>query len=153
LRRGSAKVRLAELNKETESIVSNTSRTFDSSIPVLTDVITPAPSQDFDLSIPVLTDVVVAGKPSLARRSLLGVRAGVEYDADLIGERLRGRMTGFLAGGGREVIEARCREVLQEHSSWLVHQITREVALALETELNEWVHEAVQEELARRVGT
>jgi Protein of unknown function (DUF2486) len=145
---------LAELNKETESIVSNTSETFDSSIPVLTDIVAPSPSHDFidDESIPVLTDVVVAGKPSLARAAGLGARAGVEYDADLIGERLRGRMTGFLTGGGREVIETRCREVLQEHSSWLVHQITREVALALETELSEWVHEAVREELARQTG-
>jgi hypothetical protein len=39
---------------------------------------------------------------------------------------------------------------LQEHSTWLVSQITREVALALETELTQWVREAVADELERR---
>jgi len=67
-----------------------------------------------------------------------------------IAERLRGRFTSFLTGDGRELIEERCRETLREHSIWLVHQITREVALALETEMTEWVREAVEEELARR---
>jgi hypothetical protein len=48
------------------------------------------------------------------------------------------------------VIEARCRDALQDHTTWLVNQITREVALALETEMTGWVREAVEEELARR---
>jgi Protein of unknown function (DUF2486) len=75
-------------------------------------------------------------------------------DADLIAERLRGRFAGFLTGEGRGIIEARCREALQEHSTWLVGQITREVALTLETEMAGWVKEAVEqalkEETARR---
>ncbi len=75
-------------------------------------------------------------------------------DADLVAERLRGRFAGFLTGEGRGIIEARCREALQEHSTWLVGQITREVALTLETEMAGWVKEAVEqaleEEAARR---
>ncbi|RAS36027.1 DUF2486 family protein [Paraburkholderia bryophila] len=73
-------------------------------------------------------------------------------DADLIAERLRGRFAGFLTGEGRGVIEARCRDALQEHTGWLVSQITREVALTLETEMTAWVREAVEEEIARRSG-
>nr|WP_268761110.1 DUF2486 family protein [Burkholderia sp. Leaf177] len=73
-----------------------------------------------------------------------------DRDADHIAERLRGRFTHFLTGDGRALIEERCRESLQEHSTWLVSQITREVALALETELTEWVREAVADELERR---
>jgi hypothetical protein len=48
------------------------------------------------------------------------------------------------------VIEARCRDALQDHTTWLVNQITREVALALETEMTGWVREAVEEEIGRR---
>lgn len=73
-------------------------------------------------------------------------------DADVIAERLRGRFAGFLTGEGRGIIEARCRDALQDHTSWLVNQITREVALALETELTGWVREAVDQEIARRSG-
>jgi hypothetical protein len=68
-----------------------------------------------------------------------------ELDADLIAERLRGRFAGFLTGEGRGIIEARCRDALQEHTTWLVSQITREVALTLETEMSGWVKEAVKE--------
>jgi Protein of unknown function (DUF2486) len=71
-------------------------------------------------------------------------------DAEIIAERLRGRFAGFLTGEGRGIIEARCRDALQEHSTWLVGQITREVALTLETELAGWVKDAVEEEIARR---
>ncbi len=71
-------------------------------------------------------------------------------DADLIAERLRGRFEGFLAGEGREVIEARCREALHDHTAWLVSQITREVALELETRVTDWVREAVSDELSQR---
>lgn len=71
-------------------------------------------------------------------------------DADLLAERLRGRFASYLTGEGRAVIEARCRDALSDHTTWLVTQITREVALALETELTEWVRDAVEEELERR---
>jgi Protein of unknown function (DUF2486) len=73
-------------------------------------------------------------------------------DADVIAERLRGRFAGFLSGEGRGIVEARCRDALQDHSTWLINQITREVALALETEMTGWVREAVDEELARRTS-
>ena len=71
-------------------------------------------------------------------------------DADVLAERLRGRFASYLTGEGREVIEARCRDALQDHTTWLVSQITREVALALETEMTNWVREAVDEEMSRR---
>jgi hypothetical protein len=85
----------------------------------------------------------IAHETSAQRQSL---------DADVIAERLRGRFAGFLTGEGRGIIEARCRDALQDHTSWLVNQITREVALALETELTGWVREAVDQEIARRSG-
>ncbi|MGF6570765.1 hypothetical protein ABH945_002876 [Paraburkholderia sp. GAS333] len=75
-----------------------------------------------------------------------------DLDAEVIAERLRGRFAGFLTGEGRGIIEARCRDALQEHTTLLVSQITREVALTLETELSGWVREAVEEEIARRSG-
>ncbi|HDR9798886.1 TPA: DUF2486 family protein [Burkholderia cenocepacia] len=71
-------------------------------------------------------------------------------DAQHIAERLRNRLTNYLTGTGRDAIEARCRDALHEHSAWLVGQITREVALALETEVMDWVRDAVDEEIARR---
>ncbi|MDN7967370.1 DUF2486 family protein [Burkholderia multivorans] len=74
-------------------------------------------------------------------------------DAQHIAERLRNRLTAYLTGAGRDAIEARCREALHDHSAWLVGQITREVALALEPEVMDWVRDAVDEEIARRRGT
>ena len=71
-----------------------------------------------------------------------------ERDAEQLAERLRVRFAGYLREEGRGVIEARCREALQEHTSWLVRQVTREVALALEGEVVGWVRDAVREELA-----
>ncbi|WP_407638585.1 DUF2486 family protein [Burkholderia paludis] len=71
-------------------------------------------------------------------------------DAQHIAARLRHRLTNYLTGAGREAVEARCRDALHEHSAWLVGQITREVALALETEVMDWVRDAVDEEIARR---
>ena len=102
---------------------------------------------------------IVPGKPDLARTPprapevlpVPGPASANERahdagrDADAIADRLRGRFTHFLTGDGRALIEERCRESLQEHSTWLVSQITREVALALETEMIGWVREAVAE--------
>ncbi|MFM0740005.1 DUF2486 family protein [Paraburkholderia xenovorans] len=88
--------------------------------------------------------------PDIAHDAL--PQAHADVDADVIAERLRGRFTGFLTGEGRGIVEARCRDALQEQSAWLVSQITREVALALETEMAGWVREAVEEEIARRAG-
>ncbi|CAE6697852.1 DUF2486 family protein [Paraburkholderia haematera] len=89
--------------------------------------------------------------PDIAHEALAQPQATL--DADVIAERLRGRFAGFLTGEGRGIVEARCREALQDHTSWLVNQITREVALALETELTGWVREAVDQEIARRSGS
>jgi len=133
-------------------------------VPITTAPDTADSPDNFDSSIPVLTDVIVPGRTERAR---VAPRApepvlspavttpgddvhGTDRDADHIAERLRGRFTHFLTGDGRALIEERCRESLQEHSTWLVSQITREVALALETELTEWVREAVADELERR---
>ncbi len=132
-------------------------------MPITTAPDTAESPDNFDFSIPVLTDVIVPGRPERARvaprapepvvsQVALSDEAtrGTDRDADQIAERLRGRFTHFLTGDGRALIEERCRESLQEHSTWLVSQITREVALALETELTEWVREAVADELERR---
>jgi hypothetical protein len=132
-------------------------------VPITTAPDTAESPDNFDSSIPVLTDVIVPGRAERARVAprapapVLSPAAAppaaaqsTDRDADQIAERLRGRFTHFLTGDGRALIEERCRESLQEHSVWLVSQITREVALALETELTEWVREAVADELERR---
>jgi hypothetical protein len=76
-----------------------------------------------------------------------------ERDAEHIAERLRVRFANYLRGEGRRVIEARCNEALEEHASWLVRQVTREVALALEGEVSGWVRDALRAELAAHQPT
>jgi uncharacterized protein DUF2486 len=73
-----------------------------------------------------------------------------DYDADLLAERLRGRFASYLTGEGRALIETRCRDAIEDHTTWLVNQITREVALVLETEMAGWIREAIREELKLR---
>ncbi|WP_167760014.1 DUF2486 family protein [Paraburkholderia pallida] len=73
-------------------------------------------------------------------------------DAEALVERLSGRAMGWLTGEGRSVIEQRCAAALQEHSHWIVGQVSREIGLALETELKGWVKAALREELAARAG-
>jgi hypothetical protein len=90
--------------------------------------------------------------PDIARETEAAALLQADLDADVIAERLRGRFAGFLTGEGRGIIEARCRDALQEHTTVLVSQITREVALTLETEMTGWVREAVEEEITRRSG-
>ena len=120
-----------------------------------------------DASIPLLTDILVPGNPL---RAYAPVQAGVAvsaapavaatmaedglfaHDADALVERLRGRCLTWLTGEGRNVIEARCNAALQEHTHWLVGHVSREIGLALETELKGWVRSAVREELAARSG-
>ncbi len=72
------------------------------------------------------------------------------HDADALVERLRGRALSWLTGEGRGVIEQRCSAAMQEHAHWIVGQVSREIGLALETELKGWVKSAVREELAAR---
>ena len=71
-----------------------------------------------------------------------------ERDIDVIAERLRARFSNYLRDEGRGMIEARCRDALQEHTNWLLRQVTREIALALESEVTGWVRDAVRAELA-----
>lgn len=124
------------------------------------------PHDMYDPAIPLLSDVIVPGDPGRARTAppmalapeapattLAGASAveaarGQEpdpYDADALAERLRGRCLTWLTGEGRTVVEERCRAALNEHADWLIGQVTREVGLALETELAGWVKEAVRE--------
>ena len=102
---------------------------------------------------PEPADPIEAFEPSSAfhfSRASASAQPVHNLDADVLAERLRGRFASYLTGEGRAVIEARCRDALQDHTTWLVNQITREVALALETEMTGWVREAVNEEIARR---
>ncbi|RFU46262.1 DUF2486 family protein [Paraburkholderia sp. DHOC27] len=117
--------------------------------------VTAAQIEAFELSEPPapfeLPEVPEPFEPSSAFHFARASSAATpSLDADVIADRLRGRFASYLTGEGRAVIEARCRDALQDHTTWLVSQITREVALALETEMTGWVREAVEEELARR---
>lgn len=133
-------------------------------------------------SIPMLTDVIVPGRPPVGRpaqphedvpaaqapaetmppRPQGAPRAGdapdsrgATFDArdvEFIAERLRGRFSSYLREDARRVIEARCRDAIEEHTNWLVRQVTREVVSALEAEVAGWVRDAVREELARHTS-
>lgn len=70
-------------------------------------------------------------------------------DIEFIAERLRSRFSTYVRQDARGMIEARCREAVEEHTNWLVRQVTREVVSALEQEVAGWVRDAVSEELAR----
>ncbi|MCF2133034.1 MULTISPECIES: DUF2486 family protein [Mycetohabitans] len=129
-----------------------------------------------DESIPVLTNVLVSGAPEMARSRAQWLverctmepactpasRIDADFvpvpqdggwtapDVDRIVERLRARLGVYLTGEGRDAIEARCREAFAEHAGWLVSQVTREVVLTLETELEQWVHDALDAEIEQR---
>ncbi|WP_186126657.1 DUF2486 family protein [Burkholderia gladioli] len=67
-----------------------------------------------------------------------------------IAERLQGRVADYLSGEGRALIDARCREAVQQHAAWLVGEVSQQVVTALAPEFERWVAEAVDEALARR---
>lgn len=73
-------------------------------------------------------------------------------DVEFIAERLRARFSTYLRRDARGVIEAHCRDAIEEHTNWLVRQVTREVVSALEQEVAGWVRDAVREELARHAS-
>lgn len=98
---------------------------------------------------PALDHLADASQPD-ANANAVDAAALTAEDAQHIAERLRNRLTNYLTGEGREAIEARCRDALHDHTAWLVGQITREVALALETEVMDWVRDAIDDEIARR---
>ncbi|WP_029226376.1 DUF2486 family protein [Burkholderia ubonensis] len=113
-----------------------------------TVVVQPVPTPE----VPVveLAPVPHVDAPEMATQAAATAAALTPQDAQHIAERLRDRLTNYLTGEGRETIEARCRDALRGHTAWLVSQITREVALALETEVMDWVRDAVDDEIARR---
>ncbi|KGS04772.1 DUF2486 family protein [Burkholderia sp. ABCPW 111] len=96
-------------------------------------------------ALPSSTPDAARAAPPYAAPSL-----AADLEARQIAERLKSRMTNYLTGEGRGLIEARCRDALQDHAGWLVGQIAREVALALETAVAGWVTEEVGAALARR---
>ncbi|ACR29894.1 DUF2486 family protein [Burkholderia glumae] len=69
-------------------------------------------------------------------------------DARRLAERLHGRVAGYLAGEGRALIDARCRELVQQHAAALAEEVSQQVLLALAPEIEQWVSEAVGEALA-----
>ncbi|WP_369062930.1 DUF2486 family protein [Burkholderia gladioli] len=71
-------------------------------------------------------------------------------DSRHIAERLQGRVADYLSGEGRALIDARCREAVQQHAAWLVGEVSQQVVTALAPEFERWVAEAVDEALARR---
>jgi hypothetical protein len=71
-------------------------------------------------------------------------------DSRHIAERLQGRVADYLSGEGRALIDARCREAVQQHAAWLVGEVSQQVVMALAPEFERWVAEAVDEALARR---
>ncbi|WP_186250269.1 DUF2486 family protein [Burkholderia gladioli] len=71
-------------------------------------------------------------------------------DSRHIAERLQGRVADYLSGEGRVLIDARCREAVQQHAAWLVGEVSQQVVTALAPEFERWVAEAVDEALARR---
>ncbi|AOK30375.1 hypothetical protein WS67_22875 [Burkholderia singularis] len=101
--------------------------------------------------IPVLSDVLVPGNPALARPPAAGASRqppAASADARRIAERLQDRLHAYLAGDGRELVEARCRDALQVHTARLVGQIAGEVSRVLETEIAAWVAQEIDAALA-----
>lgn len=127
-------------------------------------------------TIPMLTDVMVPGRPPVARPGETHAETHAEQslpatqsvpasaqapaaqaafdtrDVEFIAERLRARFSTYLRRDARGVIEAHCRDAIEEHTNWLVRQVTREVLGALEQEVAGWVRDAVSEELARHTS-
>ncbi|CAB3682223.1 DUF2486 family protein [Trinickia soli] len=151
------------------------------SIPMLTDVIVPgrppigrpgeahgdaptapSPAHALEQRQPAAVPEPAAAMPSESARAHYGPSAptsvptsGAAFDArdvEFIAERLRGRFSTYLRGDARHVIEERCRGAIEEHTNWLVRQVTREVVAALEAEVAGWVRDAVSEELTRHTS-
>jgi len=134
------------------------------SIPMLTDVMVPgrpAAARLADLPPDAAPESQPESKaesqPVSEPRTQAGAPASPEpaldaRDVEFIAERLRTRFSTYLRRDARGVIEAHCREAIEEHTNWLVRQITREVVSALEQEVSGWVRDAVSEELARHTS-
>lgn len=115
---------------------------------------------------PVAGDIAQSGFPAMDEPTSTAARSTVSppepsvapqaaldaHDVEFIAERLRTRFSTYLRRDARGVIEAHCREAIEEHTNWLVRQVTREVVSALEQEVAGWVRDAVREELARHTS-
>ncbi|MFC0397787.1 DUF2486 family protein [Paraburkholderia rhizosphaerae] len=126
-------------------------------LPELSDVlseepafVTPPASAQAQTAPAASAAAPASGAPATAASTAPTAPSTPDYDADLIAERLRGRFASYLTGEGRTLIEARCRDAIEDHTTWLINQITREVAFALETEMAVWIREAIREELKLR---
>jgi hypothetical protein len=115
--------------------------------PVVADVSqsTPIPA-DATVDPPARSSAVSA-EPAAGPQPAFDAR-----DIEFIAERLRARFSTYLRRDARGVIEAHCRDAIEEHTNWLVRQVTREVLGALEQEVAGWVRDAVSEELARHTS-
>ena len=114
-----------------------------------------------DRSVPVLTEVLAPGDPAKVRLGAtdpvarvpepsLRQPAGLSLDgAGEFAERLRGRLNDYLRKDGRDLIELRCRKMLDDHAAKMVEQIAGEVTLMLEIQIRQWVYEGIVEALER----
>lgn len=139
------------------------------SIPMLTDVMVPGrpavgrPTDGRPTETPAASDghtqpthtPSAADVPTPPTQVAADAKAPSTFDArdvEFIAERLRARFSTYLRRDARGVIEAHCRDAIEEHTNWLVRQVTREVLGALEQEVAGWVRDAVSEELARHTS-
>ena len=136
------------------------------SIPMLTDVIVPGrpplgrPGETHAQAqvetphepLPASQPTAQPGAYTPPAASLGGAAPLDAREIEFIAERLRGRFANYLRQDARAVIEARCRDAIEEHTNWLVRQVSREVMSALEQEVAGWVRDAVSEELARHTS-
>lgn len=105
--------------------------------------------------MPVLTEVLAPGDPTKGRAAAAPVEPVLRAPAltlDNAGdfaERLRGQLNDYLRKEGRDLIELRCRKMLDEHATKIVEQIAGEVTLMLEIQIRQWVYEGVVEALER----
>ncbi len=116
-------------------------------------------------AVPVLTEVLAPGDPAKSRSSATneaGARSpepslrapGLSLDdAGEFAERLRGRLNDYLRKDGRDLIELRCRKMLDDHAAKMVEQIAGEVTLMLEIQIRQWVYEGIVEALERTGDT
>jgi hypothetical protein len=106
---------------------------------------------DDERTVPVLTEVLAPGDPTKGRMAEPVMRApALSLDnAGEFAERLRTRLNDYLRKEGRDLIEVRCRNLLDEHATKMVEQIAGEVTLMLEIQIRQWVYEGVVEALER----
>jgi len=112
--------------------------------------------------VPVLTEVLAPGDPAKSRVTMMSEAAarppeptlrtqpGLSLDdAGEFAERLRAQLNDYLRKDGRDLIELRCRKILDEHAAKMVDGIAAEVTLMLEIQIRQWVYEGIVEALER----